>query len=271
MEDTQPKAFVFVLMPFDEGFRDIYEVGIKPACNDAGAYCERVDEQIFVENILERVYNQIAKADVIVAEMTGRNPNVFYEVGYAHALNKQVILLTQNTEDIPFDLQHYPHIVYGGSIATLKHELEARVRWCVKNPKEALSTADVDLQFTLNRVPLEDKPHIKPRAMPLSLNIGIHNPTNRMIYGDNYNLALLLPFEVSYEGGAVRSITEQPDDQSVISLLSPGSMFPGSWESVDVRLQPYFNSDEMEKPMDCSLRMFTEVGAKDYPFVLTLP
>jgi nucleoside 2-deoxyribosyltransferase len=57
--------------------------------------------------VLERVYNQIAKADIIVAEMTGRNANVFYETGYAHALNKRVVLLTQNANDIPFDLKHY--------------------------------------------------------------------------------------------------------------------------------------------------------------------
>jgi hypothetical protein len=49
--------------------------------------------------ILQRIYNQIAKADIIVSDMTGKNPNVFYETGYAHALNKQVILLTQNKED----------------------------------------------------------------------------------------------------------------------------------------------------------------------------
>jgi nucleoside 2-deoxyribosyltransferase len=92
LPDTAPKKFVFVLMPFDAKFRDIYEVGIKPACRDAGAYCERVDEQIFHESILERVYNQISKADLIVADMTGRNANVFYEVGYAHALNKRTLL-----------------------------------------------------------------------------------------------------------------------------------------------------------------------------------
>ena len=44
--------------------------------------------------------------------MTGMNPNVFYEVGYAHALNKRVILLTETAEDIPFDLKHTPHVVY---------------------------------------------------------------------------------------------------------------------------------------------------------------
>lgn len=124
---TSPRKFVFVLMPFSDEFEDVYKVGIKLACRDAGAYCERVDEQIFHESILDRVYNQIAKADLIIADMTGRNPNVFYEVGYAHALNKRVILLTQNADDIPFDLKHYPHIVYGGSVANLKEELERRL------------------------------------------------------------------------------------------------------------------------------------------------
>ena len=124
MEQTTPKPFVFVLMPFDESFRDVYQLGIKAACKEAGGYCERVDEQIFVESILERVYNQIDKADLLIADMTGRNPNVFYEVGYAHALGKRVFLLTQKADDIPFDLKHYPHIVYQGKITELKQELE---------------------------------------------------------------------------------------------------------------------------------------------------
>lgn len=82
---TAPKPFVFVLMPFAQEFDDIYKFGIKGAAQEVGAYAERVDEQMFVEGILERIFNQISKADVIVADMTGRNPNVFYEVGYAHA------------------------------------------------------------------------------------------------------------------------------------------------------------------------------------------
>lgn len=129
--------FVFVVMPFEERFSDVYEVGIKPACADAGARCERVDEQIFLENILARIYDQIRQADVVVAEVTDRTPNVFYEVGYAHGLGKRVILLTQRAEDIPFDLVHYPHIVYGDRIATLKRSLEEKVRWCIQNPVAA--------------------------------------------------------------------------------------------------------------------------------------
>lgn len=89
MDTTTPKPFVFVLMPFEPGFRDTYQVGIKQACSDAGACAERVDEQLFGESILDRIYNQISKADVIVADMTGRNPNGFYETGYAPALGKR--------------------------------------------------------------------------------------------------------------------------------------------------------------------------------------
>jgi hypothetical protein len=131
MESTGPKPFVFVLMPFDSRFDDIYKFGIKGAADDAEAYAERVDEQTFVEGILDRILNQINKADVIVADMTGRNPNVFYEVGYAHALNKIALLATQDTNDIPFDLKHRPHTVYAGSIEKLRKELGPKIRWAV--------------------------------------------------------------------------------------------------------------------------------------------
>ena len=133
MPETQPKPFVFVLMPFDAAFKDLYELGIKAACSEAGAYCERVDEQIYEESILQRVYNQIAKADLIVAEMTGRNPNVFYEVGYAHALGKEVILLTQRADDLPFDLRGFNHIVYEGRITVLKEKLAQRLKAMLTN------------------------------------------------------------------------------------------------------------------------------------------
>lgn len=165
MDDTAPRPFAFILMPFDHAFDDVYQLGIKPACQDAGAYCERVDEQMYDGNILERVYNQIAKADILVADMTGRNPNVFYETGYAHALDKQVILLTQNAADIPFDLIHYPHIVYGGRIVELKAQLEKRVRWCVENPKESLSRVELSLELFVCGIHLGNSPDIAQNGL----------------------------------------------------------------------------------------------------------
>lgn len=133
--DTKPKPFVFVLMPFAKEFDDVYQLGIKAACQKAGAYAQRLDEQLFGESMLQRIYNQIGKADVIVADMTDRHPNVFYEVGYAHALGKCVVLLTQKAEDIPFDLKHYRHIVYE-NVTRLLPELEKVVRWAVQQSSE---------------------------------------------------------------------------------------------------------------------------------------
>ena len=109
---SNAKPFVFVLMPFDQDFDDIYHLGIKSSVKAAGFVAERVDEQKFSEPMLERIYRQIDTCDFVIADMTGKNPNVFYEVGYAHAKGKICTLLTQNTSDIPFDLKHHRHLVY---------------------------------------------------------------------------------------------------------------------------------------------------------------
>lgn len=138
-ESTLPKPFIFILMPFDNTFSDIYKFGIKGAAEDVGAYAERIDEQIFTEGILDRIFTQISKADVVVADMTGRNPNVFYEVGYAHALGKVTLLLTQAVEDIPFDLKHRQHIVYGGKIEALRTDLADRLRWAIEASRKERS------------------------------------------------------------------------------------------------------------------------------------
>jgi len=128
-ERQKRRPFAFVLMPFSADFDQIYAEGIKVAAQRAGFECQRVDEQIFSEGILARVYAEIAKADLIIADMTGCNPNVFYEVGYAHALNKPVILLTQRASDIPFDLKHSQHVVYDGRTDYLRERLEERIRY----------------------------------------------------------------------------------------------------------------------------------------------
>jgi hypothetical protein len=134
---SSPKPFAFVIMPYGSEWTDTYELGIEPACSEAGTECDRVDKQIFLESILERIYGEIERADLVIAEMTGRNPNVFYETGYAHGLGKPVMLLTKTADDIPFDLRHLPHVVHDGSIATLKRELKRRVEWFIENPEQA--------------------------------------------------------------------------------------------------------------------------------------
>ena len=117
-------TYVFVLMPFHEDFDNVYWFGIQGAVNDAGMYCKRVDDIYFVGNVLEKINEQIRDADLIVADMTGGNPNVFYEVGIAHTLKKLTILLVQNVDDIPFDMRMHNHLVYNPKkIKELKESL----------------------------------------------------------------------------------------------------------------------------------------------------
>ena len=147
---TSPKPFCFVLMPFKKEFNDVYQIGIKEACDAAGAYCERVDEQHYDGRMLDRIYNQIGKADIVIADMTGQNPNVFYEVGYAHALGKRVLLQTRHSDDIPFDLRDYFHIVYGESLVDLRTRLTARLRWHVENPQPQGMREQDEISMYLN-------------------------------------------------------------------------------------------------------------------------
>ena len=140
MTNTRTKAFVLVLMPFGERFSDLYTRGIKAAIEAAGADCERVDEQIFAEPIMQRLYDQIARADIVVAEVSEPNLNVFYEVGYSHALGKTTILLKGEAADIPFDLKDYPHVIYGHSISDLKTQLRERIEGLIQNPTQPFAS-----------------------------------------------------------------------------------------------------------------------------------
>lgn len=121
--------FAFVLMPFDKEYDDVYRLGIQAAAKEVGIKAERLDDQIFNSNMLEKIYKEIERADLIIADMSGRNANVFYEVGYADARKKLVLLLTNNAKDIPFDFLHRPHIIYNKSITNLKKELIERLKW----------------------------------------------------------------------------------------------------------------------------------------------
>jgi hypothetical protein len=106
----QNKAFV--LMPFG-GHYDSYYVAIyKPGLEAAGFVVQRADDIFVPQPIIKDIQRAIAQADVILCEMSGRNPNVFYELGLAHAIGKPVILLCDNLSDVPFDLQHIRTIPY---------------------------------------------------------------------------------------------------------------------------------------------------------------
>lgn len=104
------RKICFVLIPFQPNFGDPYEA-IRKAVGSAGFSCRRADEIFETRSIIQIINELIGRAEVVVADLTGRNANVFYELGYAHALGKSTILITQNAEDVPFDLRHRQYVI----------------------------------------------------------------------------------------------------------------------------------------------------------------
>lgn len=102
----------FVVMPFHALFELEYERVIRPAIEEAGLECIRGDEIYTEQSIVQDIWKSIRQARVIVAELSGRNPNVMYETGLAHAIGKPIIMLTRDQNDVPFDLRSLRYIYY---------------------------------------------------------------------------------------------------------------------------------------------------------------
>jgi hypothetical protein len=109
---TLDSQLCFVLMPFADRFQPIYDDHIRPEVQRARLRCERADEIRGTSLITWDIWEKINRARFLIADLTDRNPNVFYELGLAHAISKDVILLTQSMDFVPFDLKALRCIVY---------------------------------------------------------------------------------------------------------------------------------------------------------------
>lgn len=101
---------VFVIMPFSEDFLELYEM-LKKEFDASFSFTNAGDldnQQNILKDIVEGIYN----AEIVIADLTGLNPNVFYELGLAHAMHKKVIILTQDIGELPFDIKSYRAVQY---------------------------------------------------------------------------------------------------------------------------------------------------------------
>ncbi len=110
----RPRAFV--AMPFEEPFNTMYREVIQPEGERLGLDVIRVDELTGPGIIFEDIKREISESKVVIAEITAPNQNVFYELGYAHALNKPTILLARRGRVLPFDIHSYRVIFYDDTI-----------------------------------------------------------------------------------------------------------------------------------------------------------
>jgi hypothetical protein len=133
----------FVMMPFALPLGGYYTTVYEPAIKKAGITPVRADADIFgTGKIIDQIWSGINAARVLVAELTGRNPNVLYELGLAHALKKPVVLVSSNEGDVPFDVRHVRVIYYDVMDPFWGEKLISKVAEnivsALKNPKEAI-------------------------------------------------------------------------------------------------------------------------------------
>ena len=108
----EEKIDVFVLMPFNAKMEEVYTNHIKKMGEELGVTILRADEIFSPKPFMEKVWDGICAAQIILADCTQKNPNVFYEIGIAHTVGKKVILITRSDKDIPSDIKHFDYIPY---------------------------------------------------------------------------------------------------------------------------------------------------------------
>ena len=132
----------FVISPFGEPFDTYFTHIVKPALEECGLYAVRGDSLYRPTTIVDDIWQGIREAKLLIAELTDRNPNVFYELGLAHAISKPVILISRSIEDVPFDLRSIRVLVYDKDHPDwgnrLRASLTKAIREVVQSPTAAI-------------------------------------------------------------------------------------------------------------------------------------
>ncbi|MBN1348478.1 response regulator [candidate division KSB1 bacterium] len=150
LKHKEKRKTCFVIMPFSatpsctkQQWLDIFKNLIKPAVEESGYEYECIRSEPLVGNIIENMLDKLNRADIVIADLTDKNPNVFYELGVRHALRNLTILIAQNVDDVPFDLRPYATQIYDWKTTDGRHNFKEQIKLTIKlleeNPNEAVS------------------------------------------------------------------------------------------------------------------------------------
>lgn len=106
------KAHVFVAMPFVQEMEDVFHYGIQNAVNSVGWLCERADLSAFTGDVMHWVRKRIKTASLVIADLTGANPNVYLELGFAWGCGTPAVILAKDVQDLRFDVRGQRCLLY---------------------------------------------------------------------------------------------------------------------------------------------------------------
>lgn len=137
---SQYKSDIFMLMPFTvQLLNEVYQHHVSKVATSLKLTIKRADDFFSKREIVKEIWSAINAAQIIVADCTGKNPNVFYEIGMAHSIGKPTIIITMNEEDVPYDLRHIRYIPYvstPGGLISLEDKLGIAIKKIMSNDKD---------------------------------------------------------------------------------------------------------------------------------------
>jgi hypothetical protein len=140
----------FVIMPFGGWYDEYFENIYSPAITSCKLIPKRTDDLYQSSNIVQDIWKFTNKAKIILADLSNKNPNVFYELGLAHALTKPAILISENIEDIPFDLRNMRILTYDKNIpdwgSILKKSIEKAIKESMISPLESVPAPFIKIE-----------------------------------------------------------------------------------------------------------------------------
>jgi hypothetical protein len=132
LPDEQDMVRCFIVMPFSLEWSDEVHRTLSGVCKALAVQPVRGDDVFTPTDILVDIWHSLNAADFVIADITGRNPNVLYELGIAHTLAKPVLIVSQSEKDIPIDLSTRRVIIYGQNDNRWQETLETRVSKAIK-------------------------------------------------------------------------------------------------------------------------------------------
>lgn len=190
---TATKRTCFVLMPFDEDRREIYDHAIRPAAEAADFECHRADDAFEIGAIIAKIIRNIFSSDVIVADISKLNPNVLYEVGVAHTVADKTIIICEKGQDLPFNLNAYRVLFYDKTFEggiTLKKQLTEVLRESIEW-KPGPTNPVQDFRPVIYAVPLQEQAKLKAEIETLRREV--QKLEKEKLRGELRNLMLALP------------------------------------------------------------------------------
>ena len=194
----------FVAMPFAPGLRNVYDAVEGVVRDYCSLKCVRADKIARSDRITDDIRNNIKNARLVIAEITGSNPNVFYEVGMAHGRDRRVILMVQDEAKVPFDLREIRYLEYDPQdLTSLRQRLTEYIRNCISTiPQDwNRSFRPSDWNGAYVKVISLESPTSVPLGQPFEIRLKVRNNGSEANQGY---------FSVSFPDGVDRLSIEYP-------------------------------------------------------------